>query len=134
MEISERKIDMDMLRMRVSTVLAIALTISLMLVGIVGLVISYLNPINQWILPYLSPCFDYVGCWIEPSFIYTNGIVETLNANWLITLPTSLVVLLMGLLQPESRRNIRAFPSKVLSAYRRVRSWREIGSLPRLNT
>ena len=39
---------MDMLKMKVSTVLAIALTISLILVGIVGLALSYLNPI-QWI-------------------------------------------------------------------------------------
>ena len=32
---------MDMLKMKVSTVLAIALTISLILVGIVGLILSY---------------------------------------------------------------------------------------------
>ena len=119
---------MDMLKMKVSTVLAIALTISLILVGIVGLALSYLNPV-EWILPYVSTCIDYyvsLGCWVQPSLVYTSGIIETLNTNWLITLPTSLVVLSMGLLQPESRRNIRAFPRKVISAYRKVcvkRDW-----------
>jgi len=117
------RINMDMLKMKVSTVLAIALTISLILVGIVGLALSYLNPI-QWI-PYTFPCIDYVGCWIQPSLVYTSGIIETLNTNWLITLPTSLVVFAMGLLQPESRRNIRAFPRKVINAYRKVTVWRD---------
>ena len=117
-----------MLKMKVSTVLAIALTISLILVGIVGLALSYLNPV-EWILPYVSSCIDYyvvTGCWLEPSLVYTSGIVETLNTNWLITLPTSLVVFAMGLLQPESRRNIRAFPRKVINVYRKVcvkRDW-----------
>ena len=118
------RINMDMLKMKVLAVLAIALTISLILLGIVGLALSYFNPIN-WI-PYTFTCIDYVGCWIQPSLVYTSGIIETLNTNWLITLPTSLVVLSMGLLQPESRRNIRAFPRKVLSAYRKVcvkRDW-----------
>ena len=114
---------MDMLKMKVSTVLAIALTISLILVGIVGLILSYFNPLN-WI-PYTVPCIDYVGCWIQPSLIYLSGVIETLNANWLVTLPTSFVLLSMGLLQPESRRNIKAFPRKVLSAYRKVCSWRD---------
>ena len=117
---------MDMLKMKVSTVLAIALTISLILVGIVGLILSYLNPINQWVLPYLSPCFDYVGCWVQPTLFYLDGVIDTLNNNWLVTLPTSLVVLAMGLLQPESRRNIRAFPRKVINAYRKVCVWRDI--------
>jgi len=115
---------MDMLKMKVSTVLAIALTISLILVGIVGLILSYLNPV-EWILPYVASCIDYVGCWVQPSLVYTSGIIETLNTNWLITLPTSLVVFAMGLLQPESRRNIRAFPRKVINAYRKVCVWRD---------
>ena len=44
---------MDMLKMRVSTVMAIALTVALLLVGIIGLALSYVNPV-QWILPYVS--------------------------------------------------------------------------------
>jgi hypothetical protein len=115
---------MDMLRMRISTILAIALTISLILLGIVGLALSYFNPIN-WI-PYTVPCIDYVGCWIQPTLIYLSSVIETLNTNWLITLPTSLALFAMGLLQPESRRNIRAFPRKVISTYRKVcvaRDW-----------
>ena len=115
---------MDMLKMRVSTVMAIALTVALLLIGIIGLALSYLNPV-QWILPYISSCFDYVGCWVEPTLIYISGIIETLNTNWLVTLPTSLVIFSLGLLQPDSRRNIKVFPSKVLSAYRKVCSWRD---------
>ena len=114
---------MDMLKVKVLTVLAIALTISLILVGIVGLILSYLNPLN-WI-PYTVPCIDYVGCWIQPSLIYLSNVIETLNANWLITLPMSLLLFSMGLLQPESRRNIRAFPRKVINAYRKVCKWRD---------
>ena len=113
-----------MLRMRVSTVMAIALTVALLLVGIIGLALSYLNPV-QWILPYVSSCFDYVGCWVQPTLIYLSGVIETLNANWLVTLPISFLLFSMGLLQPESRRNIKAFPRKVLSAYRKVCSWRD---------
>ena len=126
---------MDMLKMRVSTVLAIALTISLILVGIVGLILSYLNPV-EWILPYVASCIDYVGCWVQPSLVYTSGIIETLNTNWLITLPTSLALFAMGLLQPESRRNIRAFPRKVINAYRKVMVWRDkvFSLIERLNT
>jgi len=125
---------MDMLKMRVSTVMAIALTVALLLVGIIGLALSYVNPV-QWILPYVSNCFDYVGCWVQPTLIYTSGVIETLNANWLITLPTSLVIFSLGLLQPDSRRNIKAFPSKVLSAYRKVCSWRDwlFGKIEYLN-
>ena len=121
--------------MKVSTVLAIALTISLILVGIVGLILSYLNPV-EWILPYVASCIDYVGCWVQPSLVYLSGVIETLNTNWLITLPTSLVVLSMGLLQPESRRNIRAFPRKVINAYRKVMVWRDkvFSLIERLNT
>ncbi len=126
---------MDMLKMKVSTVLAIALTISLILVGIVGLILSYLNPV-EWILPYVASCIDYVGCWVQPSLVYTSGIIETLNTNWLITLPTSLALFAMGLLQPESRRNIRAFPRKVINAYRKVMVWRDkvFSLIERLNT
>ncbi len=115
---------MDMLKMRVSTVMAIALTVALLLVGIIGLALSYVNPV-QWILPYVSSCFDYVGCWVQPTLIYLSGVIETLNANWLVTLPTSFVLLSMGLLQPESRRNIKAFPSKVVFIYKKVRVWRD---------
>ena len=113
-----------MLKMRVSTVMAIALTVALLLVGIIGLALSYVNPV-QWILPYVSSCFDYVGCWVQPTLIYLSGVIETLNANWLVTLPTSIVLLSMGLLQPESRRNIKAFPSKVVFIYKKVRVWRD---------
>lgn len=119
---------MNMLKMRVSTVLAIALTISLLIVGLVGFVLSYFNPVNDWILPYVQTCIDYqivVGCWLEPSLVYLGGVIEILNDNWVITLPTSIVVFAMGLLQPESRRNIRAFPSKVISTYSTLRKFRD---------
>jgi len=126
---------MDTLKKKVLTVLAIVLTVSLILGGIVGLALSYLNPV-QWIQPYLSPCINYVGCWVHPTLLYTSSVIDTLNTNWLITLPTSLVVFATGLLQPESRRNIRAFPRKVINAYKRVCVWRDklFSLIERLNT
>ena len=50
--------------------------------------------------------------------------VASLNSNWIPTLATSIAVFILGILQPESRRNIRAFPRKVINAYRKVCVWR----------
>ena len=46
------------------------------------------------------------------------------------------MVFATGLLQPESRRNIRAFPRKVINAYKRVCVWRDklFSLIERLNT
>ena len=46
------------------------LLISLLLIaGIVGMVISYANPV-KWIQPHLSNCMDFylwTGCWIDST-------------------------------------------------------------------
>ena len=111
----------------VNKILAITLTVLLMVAGMVGMVLSYFNPVT-WVQPYVSTCMEFyiTACWIEPTLIYTNGIVASLNSNWIPTLSTSISVLILGILQPESRRNIRAFPRKVINAYRKVcvkRDW-----------
>ena len=122
----------------VNKILAITLTVLLIVAGMVGMVLSYFNPVT-WVEPYVSTCMEfyiYTGCWIEPALIYTNGIVASLNSNWIPTLSTSIAVFILGILQPESRRNIRAFPSKVINAYRKVCVWRDkvFSLIERLNT
>ncbi len=109
----------------VNKILAITLTILLIVAGMVGMVLSYFNPVT-WVQPYVSACMEFyiTACWIEPGLIYTNGIVASLNSNWIPTLATSIAVFILGILQPESRRNIRAFPRKVINAYRKVCVWR----------
>ena len=104
------------------------LLISLLLIaGIVGMVISYTNPVT-WVQPYVSACMEFyiTACWIEPTLIYTNGIVASLNSNWIPTLATSIGLIILALLQPEVRRGIRSFPRKVINVYRKVcvkRDW-----------
>jgi len=116
---------MDMLKMKVSTILTMALIVSLFLVGIVGLVLSYLNPL-EFILPYVTTCVDYMGCWLEPSLMYANGLIEPVNANWIISLPVSIAILLTGAIQPESRKAIRSLSPKLTSAFRKVKRWRDV--------
>ena len=111
----------------VGTMLKVLFISLLMIAGITGVVISYANPV-KWVEPHLSNCMDYylwTGCWIDSALLYTNNIVVPLNANWISTLSVSIVLLLVTVLQPEIRRGIRSFPSKVLSAYRKVCSWRD---------
>ena len=109
----------------VNKILVITLTVLLIVAGMVGMVLSYFNPVT-WVEPYVSACMEFyiTACWIEPGLIYTNGIVASLNSNWIPTLSTSIAVFILGILQPESRRNIRAFPRKVINAYKRVCVWR----------
>ena len=109
----------------VNKILAITLTVLLIVAGMVGMVLSYFNPVT-WVQPYVSACMEFyiTACWIEPGLIYTNGIVASLNSNWIPTLSTSIAVFILGILQPESRRNIRAFPRRVINAYRKVCVWR----------
>ena len=101
----------------IGTILKVLFISLLLIAGITGLVISYANPI-VWIEPY-------VPTELESALLYISNIVIPLNANWISTLSVSIVLLLVTVLQPEIRRGIRSFPSKVLSAYRRVRAWRD---------
>ena len=104
------------------------LLISLLLIaGIVGMVISYTNPV-KWLELYLSNCMDFylwTGCWIDSTMLYMNNIIVPLNANWIPTLATSIGLIILALLQPEVRRGIRSFPRKVINAYRKVCVWRD---------
>ena len=111
----------------IGTILKVLFISLLLIAGITGLVISYANPV-KWVEPHLSNCMDFymwTGCWIDSALLYTSNIVVPLNDNWISTLSVSIVLLLVTVLQPEIRRGIRSFPGKVLSAYRRVRSWRD---------
>ena len=111
----------------VGTILKVLFISLLLIAGITGIVISYANPV-KWVEPHLSNCMDYylwTGCWIDSALLYTNNIVVPLNANWISTLSVSIVLLLLAVLQPEIRRGIRSFPRKVLSAYKKVCSWRD---------
>ncbi len=108
-------------------VFGILLIITLVVAGTLGILISYTNPI-LWIEPHVATCIDYyiyTGCWLEPALIYVNSIVISLNENWIATLSVSIGLLLMALIQPEVRRGIRSFPSKVIAAYRKVRIARD---------
>ena len=98
-------------------VFGILLIITLVVAGTLGILISYTNP-TVWIEPY-------VPTELGPTLVYVNSIVISLNENWIATLSVSIGLLLMALIQPEVRRGIRSFPRQVLSAYRRVRSWRD---------
>ena len=108
-------------------VFGILLIITLVVAGTLGILISYTNPI-LWIEPHVSTCteiYTWTACWIQPALIYTNGIVVSLNSNWIPTLSVSIGLLLTALLQPEVRRGIRSFPRKVINAYRKVCVWRD---------
>jgi hypothetical protein len=102
------------------------LLISLLLIaGIVGMVISYTNPV-KWLELYLSNCMDFylwTGCWIDSALLYTSNIVVPLNDNWISTLSVSIVLLLVAILQPEMRKKILGFPSDMVRAYKRVSIW-----------
>ena len=109
------------------TPLRYLLTFFLILSGAVGLTISFYNPV-----PYhtanLPDCLDiYIhnGCYVHSSLLYVDGVIETLNNYMLYVVSVSVGLLVLGILQPEVRRGIRSFPSKVIAAYRKVRSWRD---------
>ena len=109
-------------------VFGILLIITLVVAGTLGILISYTNP-TVWIEPY-------VPTELGPTLVYVNSIVVSLNENWIATLSVSIGLLLMALIQPESRRNIRAFPRKVINVYRKVCVWRDkvFSLIERLNT
>ena len=115
---------MNFLKVSVPAILAILLTVTLILVGLAGMVLSYLNPVD-WILPHVNTCYAF-GCWGEPTLIYLDGIIKTLNANWIIALPVSVAVLFTGLIQPESRKGFRSIPPTLTSAYKKLKHFRDI--------
>ncbi len=109
------------------TPLRYLLTFFLILSGAVGLTISFYNPI-AYLTANLPDCLNiYIhnGCYMHSSLLYVDGVIGTLNNYMLYVVSVSVGLLVLGILQPEVRRGIRSFPSKVIAAYRKVRSWRD---------
>jgi len=109
------------------TPLRYLLTFFLILSGAVGLTISFYNPV-VYITANSPDCINYIittGCWIHSALAYIDGIIGTLNNYMLYTISVSVGLLVLGILQPEVRRGIRSFPSKVIAAYRKVCVWRD---------
>lgn len=106
-------------------ILKIIFTSLLVLFGITGIVLAFRNPMEV-IQPYLPTCLDYglwVGCWIDAALVSTNEIIETLNANRIYTLAASLMLLMLGILQPEMRMRITSIPGGLVRGYRRIAIW-----------
>ena len=113
------------------------LTFLLIIAGSTGLAISFFNP-TQWIISNTPNCLNYIintGCWIHPTLTYINDVILTLNIYKIYTISVSTGLLVLGILQPEIRKGIRAFPSKVIAAYRKVCIWRDwiFGKIEYLN-
>ena len=62
---------------------------------------------------------------MHSSLLYVDGVTGTLNNYMLYVVSVSVGLLVLGILQPEVRRGIRSFPSKVIAAYRKVRIARD---------
>ena len=108
------------------TPLRYLLTFFLILSGAVGLTISFYNPI--YLTANFPDCLNiYIhnGCYVHSSLLYVDGVIETLNSYMLYVVSVSVGLLVLGILQPEVRRGIRSFPSKVIAAYRKVRIARD---------
>jgi len=109
------------------TPLQYILTFLLIIAGSIGLAISFFNPI-QWIT-------SNTPIWIHPTLTYINDVILTLNIYKIYTISVSTGLLVLGILQPEIRKGIRAFPSKVIAAYKKVCIWRDwiFGKIEYLN-
>ena len=109
------------------TPLRYLLTFFLILSGAVGLTISFYNPV-PYLTANLSDCLNiYIhnGCYVHSSLLYVDGVIGTLSNYMLYAASVSVGLLVLGILQPEVRRGIRSFPSKIIAAYRRVCVWRD---------
>ena len=109
------------------TPLRFLLTVFLLLSGVIGLAISFYNP-TVYLTANLLDCLNlYIhnGCYVHPSLAYIDGIIVILNSYLLYTISVSVGLLILGILQPEVRKGIRAFPRKVINAYRKVCVWRD---------
>ena len=109
------------------TPLRFLLTVFLLLSGVIGLAISFYNP-TVYLTANLLDCLNlYIhnGCYVHSSLAYIDGIIVILNSYLLYTISVSVGLLILGILQPEVRKGIRAFPRKVINAYRKVCVWRD---------
>ena len=102
--------------------------VTLLILGSIGLVSSYLNPFSL-LLPYVDNCYSYVGvtaCGAETSLIQLESIAFTLQTYMLYSMVTSIAMIVVALMQPESRRVYFSFPRKTIQFYKgtvAVRDW-----------
>ena len=101
----------------IKVVAEVVLTTLLIVTGILGLALSFVNPI-QWITVRVPE-------WAHPSLASLDSLILSLNTNLIPVLATSSVIILLGLIQPNTRRGFKSIPSKVLNAYRKVCAWRD---------
>ena len=112
----------------ITKIVSYIFTISLLLLGVVGLVSAYLNPFT-FALPYVNNCYSYLGvtgCGAETSLIQLETLSTILYNNMLYTLIGSVAMIAIGLLQPEARRTYFSLPRKTMQTYRAMvtaRDW-----------
>ena len=112
-----KRFDLRFQLQSIRVVLEVVLTMLLVVTGLLGLVISFINPI-QWIT-------DRVPTAYHPTLASIDSLILSLNTNFIPVISTSSVILLLGIIQPNTRRGFKSIPSKVLNAYRKVCVWRD---------
>ena len=112
-----KRFDLRFQLLPIRVVLEVVLTMLLVVTGLLGLAISFINPI-QWITAR-------VPSYYHPSLASIDSLILSLNTNLIPVLATSSVILLLGLIQPNTRRGFKSIPFKVIKAYRRVCAWRD---------
>ena len=108
-------------------VLSYIFTISLLLLGAVGLISAYINPFT-YALPYVNNCYSYLGvtgCGAETGLIQLETLSTILYNNMLYALVGSVAMLTIGLLQPEARRVYFSLPRKTMQTYRAMVTGRD---------
>ena len=116
-DIMIKRFDLRFQLLHIRVVLEVVLTMLLVVTGLLGLAISFINPI-QWITAR-------VPSYYHPSLASIDSLILSLNTNFIPVLATSSVILLLGLVQPNTRRGFKSIPFKVIKAYRRVCAWRD---------
>jgi hypothetical protein len=102
--------------------------VTLLILGSIGLVSSYLNPFSL-LLPYVDNCYSYVGisaCGVETSLLQLESIAFTLQTFMLYSLVASIAMIVVALMQPESRRIYFSLPRKTIQFYKAMvgtRDW-----------
>ncbi len=112
-----KRFDLRFQLLSIKVVLEVVLTMLLVVTGLLGLAIPFINPI-QWITAR-------VPSYYHPSLASIDSLILSLNTNFIPVLATSSVILLLGLIQPNTRRGFKSIPFKVIKAYRRVCVWRD---------
>ena len=112
-----KRFDLPWQLLPIRVVLEVVLTMLLVVTGLLGLVVSFINPI-QWITVRVSSYY-------HPSLASIDSLILSLNTNFIPVIATSSVILLLGIIQPNTRREFKSIPFKVINAYRKVCVWRD---------